>query len=87
VCPAVQKAAKGGATGRLTDVKGYTGSHKERFDAETGKGKGKEGRADVAQNTGYVANYKNEGTYGGGGGGTGSKKTSSSSKAKKKSSS
>nr|KAG5709466.1 hypothetical protein BaRGS_023148 [Batillaria attramentaria] len=25
---------------RLTDVKGYTGSHKERFDAESGKGKG-----------------------------------------------
>lgn len=59
-------------------MKGYTGSHKERFDADTGKGKGKEGRADTAQNTGYVANYKNEGTYGG------DKKKSSSSKAKKK---
>lgn len=74
-----QKAAKGGATGRLTDVKGYTGSHKERFDADTGKGKGKEGRADVSRNTGYVGNYKNEGTYGGGG-----KKSSSSSSGKKK---
>jgi len=64
--------------GRLTDVKHYTGAHKERFDAETGKGKGKEGRADVTRNTGYVANYKNEGSHG--------KKTSSSSSSKKKSS-
>jgi len=73
-----QKTAKGGATARLTDVKGYTGSHKERFDADTGKGKGKEGRADVTRNTGYVGNYKNEGTYGG------TKKSSSSSSGKKK---
>ena len=29
---------------RLTDHTKYTGSHKHRFDAETGKGKGKEGR-------------------------------------------
>jgi p25-alpha len=48
----------------MTDVKNYTGSHKERFDADTGKGKGKEGRSDAAKNTGYVANYKNDGTYG-----------------------
>jgi hypothetical protein len=47
---------------RMTDVSGYTGSHKERFD-ETGKGKGAEGRADRVQNTGYVGNYKNAGTY------------------------
>ena len=73
----LQKTAKGGATARLTDVKGYTGAHKERFDAETGKGKGKEGRADVTRNTGYVGNYKNDGTYGGG-------KKSSSSSGKKK---
>ncbi|CAH8643884.1 unnamed protein product [Dicrocoelium dendriticum] len=33
-------------TSRLTDVKGFTGSHKERFDAQTGKGRGKEGRED-----------------------------------------
>ncbi|CAH8862655.1 unnamed protein product [Trichobilharzia szidati] len=31
---------------RLTDVKSFTGSHKERFDAETGKGLGKAGRVD-----------------------------------------
>lgn len=29
---------------RLTDHKRYTGSHKLRFDQETGKGRGKEGR-------------------------------------------
>ena len=29
---------------RLTDHTKYTGSHKHRFDAETGKGRGKEGR-------------------------------------------
>ena len=47
----------------MTDVKGYTGSHKERFDADSGKGKGIEGRADTADNTGYVGNYKGSGTY------------------------
>ncbi|CAH8531954.1 unnamed protein product [Schistosoma turkestanicum] len=31
---------------RLTDVKTFTGSHKERFDVETGKGLGKAGRVD-----------------------------------------
>lgn len=49
-------------TARLTDASGYTGSHKERFTAD-GKGKGKEGRADVAENTGYVGNYKGAGTF------------------------
>lgn len=48
---------------RLTDVKGYTGSHKERFDAETGKGKGMDGREDRPENTGYVGNYKGQGTF------------------------
>nr|CAX73370.1 Tubulin polymerization-promoting protein (TPPP) [Schistosoma japonicum] len=33
-------------TSRLTDVKTFTGSHKERFDAQTGKGLGKAGRVD-----------------------------------------
>ncbi|KAK4468354.1 hypothetical protein MN116_008147 [Schistosoma mekongi] len=33
-------------TSRLTDVKTFTGSHKERFNAETGKGLGKAGRVD-----------------------------------------
>lgn len=47
----------------MTDVSGYTGSHKERFDAETGKGKGAEGRTDKAENSGYVGNYKGAGTF------------------------
>ncbi|GFN91888.1 tubulin polymerization-promoting protein family member 3 [Plakobranchus ocellatus] len=49
-------------TARLTDASGYTGSHKERFDKD-GKGKGLEGRVDKADNSGYVGNYKNAGTY------------------------
>ncbi|KAK7501005.1 hypothetical protein BaRGS_00007885 [Batillaria attramentaria] len=48
---------------RLTDVKGYTGSHKERFDAESGKGKGMEGRVDKTNTSGYVGGYKGEGTF------------------------
>ncbi|KAH7696107.1 p25-alpha family protein, partial [Aphelenchoides avenae] len=68
--PVVKSAAKAQADGvynRLTDHTKYTGSHKERFDAE-GKGKasdlaGKAGRVDVKDNTGYVASYKNAGTY------------------------
>lgn len=63
--PVVKSAAKAQADGvynRLTDHTKYTGSHKERFDAE-GKGKGKAGRVDVQENTGYVAAYKNAGTY------------------------
>lgn len=47
---------------RLTDTSKYTGSHKERFD-ESGKGKGKAGRAEQADNSGYVGAYKNKGTY------------------------
>ena len=46
----------------MTDTSHYTGSHKERFDAE-GHGKGKEGRVYEVKNTGYVGNYKGEGTY------------------------
>ena len=57
-----QKVVKVGGVDRLTDTKGYTGSHKERFD-ESGKGKGKDGRADTAENTGYVGNYKGSGSY------------------------
>nr|AAX30233.2 SJCHGC02172 protein [Schistosoma japonicum] len=34
------------STSRLTDVKTFTGSHKERFDPQTGKGLGKAGRVD-----------------------------------------
>ena len=62
-CVYVQKTVKAGGVDRLTDVKGYTGSHKERFDAETGKGKGAEGRSDAVDSTGYVGNYKGAGTY------------------------
>ncbi|XP_003224558.1 tubulin polymerization-promoting protein family member 2 [Anolis carolinensis] len=56
------KAVAAGGVDRLTDTSKYTGSHKERFD-ESGKGKGIAGRADLAQNTGYVGNYKGSGTY------------------------
>lgn len=53
---------KAGAVDRLTDTARYTGSHKERFD-ESGKGKGREGREDLVENTGYVGAYKNAGKY------------------------
>ena len=47
---------------RLTDTTKYTGAHKERFD-ESGKGKGKAGREDVPDSSGYVSAYKGSGTY------------------------
>jgi len=53
------KAAHVGVVERLTDTSKYTGSHKERFDA-SGKGKGIEGRRDVADSSGYVASFKNK---------------------------
>lgn len=58
------KAPKKGddVTSRLTDTSKYTGAHKERF-GDDGKGKGKSGRVEAANNTGYVGNYKGEGTY------------------------
>lgn len=46
----------------MTDTSQYTGSHKERFDAE-GHGKGIDGRVERVENTGYVGNYKEAGTY------------------------
>lgn len=46
----------------MTDASQYTGAHKERFDA-SGKGKGAAGRTDKAENTGYVGNYKGQGTF------------------------
>ena len=49
-------------TARLTDTKGYTGTHKERFDT-TGKGKGIAGRKDMVDQAGYVTGYKHQGTY------------------------
>lgn len=59
----LQSAVKSNVVDRLTDVSKYTGSHKERFDLETGKGKGKAGRVDPKDETGYVSAYKNKGTY------------------------
>uniref|UniRef100_A0AAY5EV39 Tubulin polymerization promoting protein n=1 Tax=Electrophorus electricus TaxID=8005 RepID=A0AAY5EV39_ELEEL len=47
---------------RLTDTTKFTGSHKERFD-ETGRGKGKAGRVDLVDKSGYVSGYKHAGTY------------------------
>ncbi|KAL2088411.1 hypothetical protein ACEWY4_015310 [Coilia grayii] len=58
----VTKVAKTRAVDRLTDTTKYTGSHKERFD-DSGKGKGKAGREELVENTGYVGAYKNAGTY------------------------
>jgi hypothetical protein len=52
-------AVTSGAVGRLTDHTKYTGSHKQRFD-ETGKGRGKAGREDVPNNSGYVTGFKDE---------------------------
>lgn len=46
----------------MTDASKYTGAHKERFD-DSGKGKGAAGRSDKAENTGYVGNYKGQGTF------------------------
>lgn len=63
--PSVGKATtsdKSKIVERMTDVSKYTGSHKERFD-EKGKGKGKSGREDEAENSGYVQGYKEKDTY------------------------
>ncbi|XP_053341203.1 tubulin polymerization-promoting protein family member 2 [Clarias gariepinus] len=58
----ITKAAKAGAVDRLTDSSKYTGSHKERFD-ESGKGKGKAGREEIPDSSGYVSAYKGQGSY------------------------
>ncbi|KAF7688943.1 tubulin polymerization-promoting protein family member 2 [Silurus meridionalis] len=58
----ITKVAKAGAVDRLTDTSKYTGSHKERFD-DSGKGKGKDGREDIPDTSGYVSAYKGHGTY------------------------
>ncbi|KAI1903852.1 hypothetical protein AGOR_G00031480 [Albula goreensis] len=58
----ITKVAKAAAVDRLTDSSKYTGSHKERFD-DTGKGKGKAGRQDIPDTSGYVGAYKGQGTY------------------------
>lgn len=61
-CSDPQKVAKAAAVDRLTDSTKYTGSHKERFD-ESGKGKGKAGREERPDTSGYVAAYKGQGSY------------------------
>ncbi|MRA75871.1 hypothetical protein GH890_30975, partial [Bacillus thuringiensis] len=58
------KISATGGVDRMTDTAQYTGSHKERFDAE-GKGKGMSGREDLHDNSGYVGAYKGAGTFDG----------------------
>ncbi|KAM3876802.1 tubulin polymerization-promoting protein family member 3 [Diretmus argenteus] len=58
----ITKVVKTATVDRLTDTSKYTGSHKERFDG-TGKGKGRGGREELVEKTGYVGAYKNAGTY------------------------
>ena len=43
----------------MTDVKQYTGLHKERFDEE-GRGRGLEGRKYWVEGKGWVGNYLTE---------------------------
>ncbi|MGH0158617.1 UNVERIFIED_CONTAM: hypothetical protein FKN15_042403 [Acipenser sinensis] len=57
-----QKTAKAGAVDRLTDTAKFTGAHKERFD-DTGKGRGRAGREELPDTSGYVGAYKGAGTY------------------------
>ena len=42
-CPQVTAPTVDATTARMTDTSKYTGTHKERFDAD-GKGKGADGR-------------------------------------------
>jgi len=56
------KTANANVTGRMTDSSKYTGSHKERF-GESGKGKGLDGREDLASKDGYVTGYKQKDSY------------------------
>jgi len=48
---------KGSVFDKLTDTSKYTGTHKQRFDAD-GKGKGAEGRSDRVEADGYVDGFK-----------------------------
>ncbi|XP_029653910.1 tubulin polymerization-promoting protein family member 2-like [Octopus sinensis] len=50
--------SKTGNVDKMTDSSQYTGSHRERFDSETGKGKGIDGRKDLKDNSGYVTGFK-----------------------------
>ncbi|XP_022064024.1 tubulin polymerization-promoting protein isoform X1 [Acanthochromis polyacanthus] len=58
----VTRAVASPTVSRLTDTTKFTGSHKERFD-DTGRGKGKAGRVDVVDTSGYVSGYKHQGSY------------------------
>ncbi|XP_004698173.1 tubulin polymerization-promoting protein [Echinops telfairi] len=58
----VTKAVSSPTVSRLTDTSRFTGSHKERFDP-SGKGRGKAGRVDLLDESGYVSGYKHAGTY------------------------
>ncbi|KAL3317787.1 hypothetical protein Ciccas_003548 [Cichlidogyrus casuarinus] len=51
------------ATVRMTDVAKYTGAHRERFDTETGRGRGKSGREDELRTDGFVSGYKLKDTH------------------------
>ncbi|KAH0521517.1 Tubulin polymerization-promoting protein [Microtus ochrogaster] len=62
VISGVTKAVSSPTVSRLTDTTKFTGSHKERFD-QSGKGKGKAGRVDLVDESGYVPGYKHAGTY------------------------
>ncbi|XP_018428212.1 PREDICTED: tubulin polymerization-promoting protein-like, partial [Nanorana parkeri] len=62
VIAGVTKAVSSPTVSRLTDVSKFTGSHKERFDP-SGKGRGKAGREDLVDQSGYVSGYKHAGTY------------------------
>lgn len=58
----LQKAISSPTVSRLTDTSKFTGSHKERFDP-SGRGKGRAGRVDLVDESGYVPGYKHAGTY------------------------
>ncbi|XP_029928002.1 tubulin polymerization-promoting protein isoform X1 [Myripristis murdjan] len=58
----VTRAVASPTVSRLTDTTKFTGSHKERFD-DTGRGKGKAGRVDLVDTSGYVSGYKHAGSY------------------------
>ncbi|XP_061632090.1 tubulin polymerization-promoting protein isoform X1 [Phyllopteryx taeniolatus] len=62
VISGVTRAVASPTVNRLTDTSKFTGSHKERFDG-TGRGKGKAGRVDLVDTSGYVSGYKHRGSY------------------------
>ncbi|XP_068592538.1 tubulin polymerization-promoting protein isoform X2 [Cebidichthys violaceus] len=62
VIAGVTRAVASPTVSRLTDPTKFTGSHKERFD-NTGRGKGKAGRVDMVDTSGYVSGYKHRGSY------------------------